>query len=66
MTFKQISPHSFCYRDFDIIKLPRKIMNPITRYHVWYGKDSLGKFDAMAQAIHYIDKLYQGINDEKS
>ncbi|WP_310740164.1 MULTISPECIES: hypothetical protein [Arsenophonus] len=41
-------------------------MNPITRYHVWYGKDSLGKFDAMAQAIHYIDKLYQGINDEKS
>ncbi|MFS1539772.1 MAG: hypothetical protein ACL7BU_15005 [Candidatus Phlomobacter fragariae] len=59
MMLKQLSIHSFCYRDFNIIKLPRKTMNPITRYHFWYGKDSLGKFDAMAQAIHYIDRLIQ-------
>ncbi|WGL94639.1 hypothetical protein [Arsenophonus nasoniae] len=55
---KQISTHSFGYRNFTIIKLPRKVVNPITRYHVWLDDHSFGKFDALAEATKYIDKLY--------
>lgn len=45
------------YRGFTIIKLPRKAMNPVTRYHVWLDDQSFGKFDAMAEAVKYIDGL---------
>lgn len=45
------------YRGFTIIKLPRKTVTPITRYHVWLDDQSFGKFDAMAEAVKYIDKL---------
>lgn len=54
---KQITEHSFMYRGFTIIKLPRKTVTPITRYHVWLDDQSFGKFDAMAEATHYIDLL---------
>ncbi|WP_371746007.1 hypothetical protein [Proteus mirabilis] len=54
---KQITEHSFMYRGFTIIKLPRKAVTPITRYHVWLDDQSFGKFDAMAEAMHYIDLL---------
>lgn len=54
---RQITEHSFLYRGFTIIKLPRKAMNPVTRYHVWLDDQSFGKFDAMAEAIKYIDLL---------
>ncbi|EGT3590791.1 MULTISPECIES: hypothetical protein [Proteus] len=54
---KQITEHSFMYRGFTIIKLPRKAVTPITRYHVWLDDQSFGKFDAMAEATHYIDLL---------
>lgn len=45
------------YRGFTIIKLPRKAVTPITRYHVWLDDQSFGKFDAMAEAVKYIDGL---------
>ncbi|EPS1554492.1 hypothetical protein ACVB0D_000519 [Proteus mirabilis] len=54
---KQITEHSFMYRGFTIIKLPRKAVTPITRYHVWLDDQSFGKFDVMAEATHYIDLL---------
>ncbi|MBG5969630.1 hypothetical protein ACEE45_05890 [Proteus vulgaris] len=54
---RQITEHSFLYRGFTIIKLPRKAINPVTRYHVWLDDQSFGKFDAMAEAIKYIDLL---------
>lgn len=54
---RQITEHSFLYRGFTIIKLPRKAMNPVTRYHIWLDDQSFGKFDAMAEAIKYIDLL---------
>ena len=57
MQVKQITEHSFMYRDFTIIKLPRKAVTPITRYHVWLDDQSFGKFDAMAEATKYIDLL---------
>lgn len=57
MQVKQITEHSFMYRGFTIIKLPRKAVTPITRYHVWLDDQSFGKFDAMAEAIKYIDLL---------
>ncbi|CRL65430.1 hypothetical protein BN1805_03345 [Proteus vulgaris] len=57
MQVKQITEHSFMYRGFTIIKLPRKAVTPITRYHVWLDDQSFGKFDAMAEATHYIDLL---------
>lgn len=63
---RQITEHSFLYRGFTIIKLPRKAINPVTRYHVWLDDQSFGKFDAMAEAIKYIDLLkgdsYEPIN----
>ncbi|WGL93974.1 hypothetical protein [Arsenophonus nasoniae] len=58
----QLTTHSFIYRDFVIVKLPRKAITPITRYHVWYENNSFGKFDAMDHAQKYIDKLYQNLN----
>ncbi|WGL96688.1 hypothetical protein [Arsenophonus nasoniae] len=63
---KQLSTHSFGYRDFTIIKLPKKTLNPITRYHVWYGDHSFGKFDAMPEAINYIERLCKGTPHGKS
>ncbi|QAV24730.1 hypothetical protein [Proteus hauseri] len=54
---RQITEHSFLYRGFTIIKLPRKAVTPITRYHVWLDDQSFGKFDAMAEATNYIDLL---------
>ncbi len=54
---KQITEHSFMYRGFTIIKLPRKAVTPITRYHVWLDDQSFGKFDAMVEATKYIDLL---------
>jgi hypothetical protein len=57
MQVKQITEHSFMYRGFTIIKLPRKAVTPMTRYHVWLDDQSFGKFDAMAEATKYIDLL---------
>lgn len=54
-----ISTHSSLYRGFTIIKLPRKAVQPITRYQVWQGDHSFGKFDAQAEATSYVDSLYQ-------
>lgn len=54
-----VSAHSAVYRGFTITKLPRKAIQPVTRYHVSQGDQSFGKFDAQAQATSYIDGLYQ-------
>lgn len=54
-----ISTHSSEYCGFTIIKLPRKAVQPITRYHLWRGDHSFGKFDAQAEATSYVDSLYQ-------
>lgn len=58
MQFEQISTHSFKYRDFQIIKLPAKAMNPITRFNVQRDESSFGLFDSMSEATDYIDKLW--------
>ncbi len=55
---EQISTHSFKYRNFLIVKLPAKTMNPVTRYHVQRNDDSYGLFDSMNEATLYINKLY--------
>ncbi|WGL95867.1 hypothetical protein [Arsenophonus nasoniae] len=47
---KQLSSHRFIYRNSVIVKLSRKAIMPITRYHVGYENDSFGKFDAITQA----------------
>ncbi len=60
---EQISTHSFKYRNFLIVKLPAKTMNPVIRYHVQRNDDSYGLFDSMAQATKYIDCLYGEKND---
>ena len=64
MKVKQITEHSFMYRGFTIIKLPRKAVTPITRYHVWLDDQSFGKFDAMAEAVKYIDGLRKAKNEK--
>ncbi|WP_174634659.1 hypothetical protein [Yersinia thracica] len=53
-----ISDHTSAYRGFSITRLKRNKRNPITRYHVRQGDESYGKFDALAQAIEYIDELH--------
>ncbi|CAI2487092.1 Uncharacterised protein [Serratia proteamaculans] len=55
----KVSEHTSSYRGFCITRLPRKKMNPVTRYHVWQGDHSFGKFDAQAEATSYIDGLYE-------
>ncbi|EPR6402512.1 TPA: hypothetical protein ACPZO2_003803 [Yersinia enterocolitica] len=55
----RISDHTSAYRGFSITKLKRNKRNPITRYHVRQGDESYGKFDALAQATDYIDRLYK-------
>lgn len=58
MQVEQISTHSFKYRNFQIIKLPAKAMNPVTRFHVNRDENSFGLFDSMSEATDYIDKLW--------
>ncbi|MEQ5135830.1 hypothetical protein [Providencia alcalifaciens] len=58
MQVEQISMHSFKYRDFQIIKLPAKAMNPVTRFNVQRDENSFGLFDSMSEATDYIDKLW--------
>ncbi|QXX84597.1 hypothetical protein J6836_09625 [Providencia sp. R33] len=53
----QISTHSFKYRNFLIVMLPAKTLNPVTRFHVQRNGDSFGLFDSMDEATGYIDKL---------
>lgn len=54
-----VSDHSSAYRGFIITKLPRKAVQPVTRYQVIKDEYSFGKFDAQAEATSYIDSLYQ-------
>ncbi|MBH2895386.1 GPO family capsid scaffolding protein [Serratia marcescens] len=61
----QLSAHTSIYRGFSITKLPRKKMNPVTRYRVSQGDQSYGKFDAQAEATHYIDNLYRQLSNKK-
>ncbi|CAG9421025.1 MULTISPECIES: hypothetical protein [Providencia] len=61
---EQVSTHSFKYRNFQIIKLPAKAMNPVTRFHVQRDDNSFGLFDSMTEAKKYIDELW-GIRNEK-
>lgn len=55
----KVSEHTNVYRGFSITRIPRKKVQPVTRYHVSQGDQSYGKFDAQAQATGYIDELYQ-------
>lgn len=55
----KVSEHTNLYRGFSITRLPRKALNPVTRYHVSQGDQSYGKFDAQAEATGYIDELYE-------
>lgn len=59
---KQISNHNAIYRGFDIKTLPRNAHQKKTLYWVMLrdesdGYYSFGKFDALAEAISYIDRL---------
>ncbi|WP_119797604.1 MULTISPECIES: hypothetical protein [Candidatus Fukatsuia] len=54
-----ISRHSQEYRGFTLVRLPRTVAQPITRYHLWLGDRSFGKVDTVAQATDYIDQLHQ-------
>lgn len=54
-----VSNHSSAYRGFIITKLPRKAVQPVTRYQVIRDEYSFGKFDAQSEATHYIDTLYE-------
>lgn len=58
MKVEQISTHSFKYKNFQVIKLPAKAMNPVTRYNVQRDDNSYGLFDSMKEATQYIDSLY--------
>ncbi|PWC10910.1 hypothetical protein B4923_15475 [Brenneria roseae subsp. americana] len=55
----RLSNHCDIYRSFSIIRIPRTVTNPITRYRVRQGDQSYGLFDAKGIAIHYIDRLYK-------
>ncbi|QDL33856.1 hypothetical protein [Serratia liquefaciens] len=55
----KVSEHTNSYRGFCITRIPRKKVNPVTRYHVSQGDQSYGKFDALAEAIGYINGLYE-------
>lgn len=50
--------HCSIYRGFNVHKLPRNSTRKITQYRVTLGNDSFGKFDALAEAIRFIDGLY--------
>ncbi|EKN6156881.1 hypothetical protein V1951_06930 [Yersinia sp. 2544 StPb PI] len=54
----RISDHTHGYLGFSITRIDRNKINPVTRYHVRQGDESYGKFDALAQAIEYIDELH--------
>lgn len=54
----KVSEHTCVYRGFSVTKLPRKALQPVTRYLVRQGDQSYGKFDAQALATGYIDHLY--------
>lgn len=59
----QISTHSFKYRNFLIVMLPAKTLNPVTRFHIQHNECSFGLFDSMVQSTKYIDSLYGEKND---
>lgn len=68
---KQISTHSQAYRGFIIITLPRNATQKVTLYHVTLpdGVDSchsFGKFDALAEATEFIDRLHGNKQNEKT
>ena len=58
MNLIQVSSHSFKYRNFQIIKLPAKAINPVTRFHIQRDDNSFGLFDSINDAIKYIDSLF--------
>lgn len=60
---EQISTHSFKYRNFLIVMLPAKTLNPVTRFHIQHDECSFGLFDSMVQSTKYIDSLYGEKND---
>lgn len=51
--------HCSIYRGFSVRKLPRNATRKITQYRVTLGDDSFGKFDALAEAIRFIDGLFK-------
>ncbi|CNI12204.1 hypothetical protein [Yersinia pekkanenii] len=55
----RISNHTYSYCGFLITCNKRSKINPITRYRVRQGDESYGKFDALAQALEYIDTLHE-------
>ncbi|WP_392433162.1 hypothetical protein ACF3VQ_01905 [Yersinia sp. HM-2024] len=55
----RISDHTHGYLGFSITRIDRNKIDHITRYHVRQGDESYGKFDALAQAIEYIDTLHE-------
>ncbi|HHR6149636.1 TPA: hypothetical protein ACS787_002862 [Providencia alcalifaciens] len=58
MNLIQVSTHSFKYRNFQIIKLQAKAINPVTRFHIQRDDNSFGLFDSINDAIKYIDSLF--------
>lgn len=68
---KQISTHNAIYRGFDIKTLPRRAHRGKTQYLVTLsdGTDdchSFGKFDALAEATEFIDRLHGNKQNEKT
>lgn len=51
--------HCSIYRGFSVHKLPRNATRKITQYRVTLGDDSFGKFDALVEAIRFIDGLFK-------
>ncbi|HCM64401.1 MAG TPA: hypothetical protein DIT05_17925 [Morganella sp. (in: Bacteria)] len=50
--------HCSIYRGFNVYKLPRNKIRKVTQYRVTMGDDSYGMFDALAEALGFIDGLY--------
>lgn len=57
-TLIEVSEHTSVYRGFSITKSKRNKIMPLNRYRVSCDDQSYGNFDALAQAITYIDGLH--------
>ncbi|WP_254304365.1 hypothetical protein [Candidatus Sodalis sp. SoCistrobi] len=51
--------YTYCYKGFVIHYRPKTAAHRVARYEVFCGDQSFGLFDGKAQAIRYIDQLYQ-------
>lgn len=53
----KMKKHRQLYYGFVIERCYRSAIRPMTRYRIWYRELSLGLFDNIENARHYIDNL---------